>query len=140
MSMTLLIAAGLVAGATVGRGRRQHRKNHSWLTASAASGSLLDIAPDVSPDVSPVGPTQATISQRESRPAFFALDRLEQIAGFEPLYARRLNQSGILTYGEMAGLSPAALQSMVAPNGPFNLPVEQWLAQAGRLAGEAEML
>jgi len=65
------------------------------------------------------------------------LDRLEQIAGFKPVYARRLNQSGVLTYGEMAGLSPAGLQSLVAPNGPFNLPIDQWLAQARRLAEEA---
>ncbi len=68
------------------------------------------------------------------------MDRLEQINGVEPLFARRLNQSGILTYAEMAALSPAALQSTVAPDGPFNLPTEQWLAQARRLAKGVESL
>ena len=107
MSITLLIAAGVIAGVSGRRVRRRHENNRSWLTASTPVGR------------SPVIPPSATGSQREIGPGFLALDRLEQIAGFEPLYARRLNQFGILTYGEMAGLSPAALQSMVAPKWTF---------------------
>ena len=125
MSITLLIAAGVIAGASVKRSIDLHRlreKNRHWLVSSTALAA----------------PALGVDSKGET--LFIVLDRLEQIADFEPIYARRLNASGILTYGQMAELSPAALQSIVAPNGPFNLPMEQWLAQAGRLAGEAEKL
>ncbi len=121
MNFVLLLAAGFIAGASVKRGidlRHRRGTTCSWLA---------------SPGLSPVAG-----GRMDSGMASIVLDRLEQIAGFEPLYARRLNQSGILTYGEMAELSPAALQSIVAPDGPFNLPIEQWLAQAGRLAEKVE--
>ncbi len=123
MNFALLLAAGLILGASVKRSidlRRLRGNTRNWLASS--------------------GQSPVASGRTESGMASIVLDRLEQIAGFEPLYARRLNQNGVLTYGEMAGLSPAALQSMVAPDGPFNLPVEEWLAQAGRLAEKVESL
>ena len=135
MSITSVIATGFIVGASVQLSAdwlRQRRNTHSWLTPSAATDAVADVAQAVA---APVAGSPAALA-----PIFFVLDRLEQIPGFEPLYARRLNQSGILTYREMAELSPAVLQSMVAPNGPFNLPIDQWQAQARRLAKEAEKL
>lgn len=122
--MSLTLAAGIVVAASarsvIKRWRRRNRPP-SWLYTQ----------PDAFlPARSPSDPI------RETAPVAIVLDRLEQIPGFGPLYARRLNQSGILTYGEMAGLSPAALQSVVAPDGPFNLPIDQWQTQARRLAKE----
>lgn len=135
MSITLVIAAGFIVGASVQLSTdllRRRRNSRSWLTSSTATGAVADVSQAVAASVAD--------SPAALAPIFFVLDRLEQIPGFEPLYARRLNQSGILTYGEMAGLSPAVLQSIVAPNGPFNLPIDQWQAQARRLAEEAEKL
>lgn len=94
--------------------KRRQVKNKSWL-----------VTPGATP---PSATAQEAVSQT------IVIDRLEQIRGLEPLYARRLNQSGILTYNELAELSPAALQSIVAPDGPLGLPVDDWLAQARRLA------
>ena len=121
MNFILLLAAGLIAGVSVKRSidlRRRRGAARSWLA-------------------SPLAPAISS-GHAQSGMASIVLDRLEQIAGFEPLYARRLNANGILTYAEMAKLSPAALQSLVAPDGPFNLPIDRWLAQAGRLAERVE--
>ena len=98
--------------------RRRLAKSKSWL---------------VSPQPIPSKPDRP---ENGSHSCVF--DRLEQIPGVEPLYARRLNQSGVLTYEELAQLSPAALQSIVAPHGPLGLPVEEWLAQARHLARSVE--
>jgi|GEM_PF-3016640 len=123
MNIALLIAAGIIAGVSV-KQRLDQRRRRSAARGWLASSGLVPVA---------AGPIGSGIDS-------IVLDRLEQIAGFEPVYARRLNQSGILTYGEMADLSPAALQSIVAPNGPFNLLVDDWQAQARRLAKVAEIL
>lgn len=100
--------------------RRRLAKNKSWL---------------VSPQ-----PAQPTAQTPEAGSYTFVIDRLEQIRGLGPLYARRLNQNGILTYAALADLSPAMLQSIVAPQGPLGLPVEDWLAEARRLARRVEEL
>lgn len=131
MNFVLLIAAGIIAGASVKRSiglRRQREAARGWL-ASATS-----------PATSPVMPTPSIDSHKQIGLVLIVLDRLEQISGLAPSYARRLNENGILTYAEVAELTPPALQSLIAPNGPFDLPVEDWLAQARRLAQEVDAL
>lgn len=122
--MALTLTTGIIVAAsarTVFKSWRRRNQRPSWLHTQPDAVLSAPSPSDPIPEAVPV-----TI----------VLDRLEQIAGFEPRYARRLNQAGVLTYGEMAGLSPAALQSIVAPNGPFNLPIDQWQTQAQRLAEE----
>jgi predicted flap endonuclease-1-like 5' DNA nuclease len=124
MGMALTLTTGIIVAAsarTVFKSWRRRNQRPSWLHTQPDAVLSAPSPSDPIPEAVPV-----TI----------VLDRLEQIAGFEPRYARRLNQAGVLTYREMAGLSPAALQSIVAPNGPFNLPIDQWQTQAQRLAEE----
>ncbi len=128
MNVALLLTAAIAVSISTKVGLDRRPPAHSWLTASA-----IPLHPSRVADPMPGQNFEQIAGQ-------IVMDRLEQINGVEPLFARRLNQSGILTYAEMAALSPAALQSTVAPDGPFNLPTEQWLAQARRLAKGVESL
>ena len=66
--------------------------------------------------------------------AIIMMDRFEHIEGIEPVFARRLNQAGILTYADLAAQSPGHVQALVLPDEPQDLQVRDWIAQARALA------
>jgi predicted flap endonuclease-1-like 5' DNA nuclease len=62
-------------------------------------------------------------------------DRLEQIKGIGPVFARRLNEEGIFTFADLAKLSPERVREMVADgNRLTNIDAQAWIAQAQQLA------
>ena len=66
--------------------------------------------------------------------AIITMDRFEYIEGIEPVFVRRLNQAGILTYADLAVQPPERVQAIISPDKPRDLPVHDWIAQARALA------
>jgi predicted flap endonuclease-1-like 5' DNA nuclease len=77
---------------------------------------------------------------RASTPAGQAGDDFQQIQGVGAAIDRRLHDAGILTYQDLAALSPeqiAAGLAGVAGLSPARIASQDWPGQAGRLAGPA---
>lgn len=60
-------------------------------------------------------------------------DDLTKISGIGPAFARRLNESGIFTYDQLAELSPEQVREMVHLSELQGDP-EEWIRQARGLA------
>jgi hypothetical protein len=77
---------------------------------------------------------------RTSAPAGQAGDDFQQIQGIGAAIDRRLHDAGILTYQDLAALTPeqiAASLAGVAGLSPARIASQDWAGQAGRLAGPA---
>jgi predicted flap endonuclease-1-like 5' DNA nuclease len=77
---------------------------------------------------------------RTSAPAGRAGDDFQKIQGIGAGIDRRLHEAGILTYQDLAGLTPeqiAATLTGVAGLSPARIASQDWAGQAGRLAGPA---
>jgi hypothetical protein len=77
---------------------------------------------------------------RTSTPAGQAGDDFQQIQGIGAAIDRRLHDAGILTYRDLAALTPeqiAASLAGVAGLAPARIASQDWAGQAGRLAGPA---
>lgn len=57
-------------------------------------------------------------------------DDLTQISGIGPVYARRLNAAGILTFADLAGRDPADLRRIVGLQPWHAADPSDWIAQA----------
>ncbi|MEM7117055.1 MAG: helix-hairpin-helix domain-containing protein [Chloroflexota bacterium] len=73
------------------------------------------------------------VSEEEEEIPVIQLDRLEALHGIGPVYARRLNEAGILTYADLAQTSPERLTTIVSPDGNLSPNVEAWIAEANQL-------
>ena len=77
---------------------------------------------------------------RKSTPAGQAGDDFQQIQGIGAAIDRRLHDAGILTYQDLAALTPeqiAASLAGVAGLSPARIASQDWAGQASRLAGPA---
>ena len=77
---------------------------------------------------------------RKSTPAGQAGDDFQQIQGIGAAIDRRLHDAGILTYQDLAALTPeqiAASLAGVAGLSPARIASQDWVGQASRLAGPA---
>ena len=77
---------------------------------------------------------------RKSTPAGQAGDDFQQIQGIGAAIDRRLHDAGILTYQDLAALTPeqiAASLAGMAGLSPARIASQDWAGQAGRLAGPA---
>jgi len=77
---------------------------------------------------------------RTSTPAVRAGDDFQQIQGIGAAIDRRLHGAGILTYTDLAALTPEQIAdslSGVAGLSPARIVSQDWVGQAGRLAGSA---
>lgn len=61
------------------------------------------------------------------------LDQLEAIHGIGPVYARRLNEAGILTYADLAQTTPEQLIASVASDSNLTPDVAAWINEAKAL-------
>ncbi len=57
-------------------------------------------------------------------------DRLEEIDGIGPAYAKRLNEAGIYSFAQLAQQTPARLQEIIKPEEWQKIEPERWIAQA----------
>ena len=60
-------------------------------------------------------------------------DDLTKISGIGPAYAQRLNEAGVVTYGQLAGLSPQRIREILHISEWQGDP-EAWIGQAKELA------
>jgi predicted flap endonuclease-1-like 5' DNA nuclease len=56
------------------------------------------------------------------------------VSGIGPTYARKLNQAGIYTCAQLAGLTPERVREIIAPKEWQKFEPEAWIAEARRLA------
>jgi predicted flap endonuclease-1-like 5' DNA nuclease len=77
----------------------------------------------------------ATTAVATPVPSAIQLDRLEAISGITPAIAARLNQTGILTYADLAGQSATRIQETLgADNQQPESAIAAWLVAARALA------
>ena len=60
-------------------------------------------------------------------------DDLAKISGIGPAYARRFNEAGVVTYKQLAGLSPSRIREILHISEWQGDP-EAWIGQARELA------
>ncbi len=61
-------------------------------------------------------------------------DKLEKIKGIGPVFASRLNEAGILTFSDVAKLTPRQLQEIISPNSSNMVNSEDLIRQAQDLS------
>lgn len=62
-----------------------------------------------------------------------AMDPLETIKGIGPVFAKRLNQAGILTFRDLAEKSPEQLAEIVQAKQWQAVEIQAWITQAEQL-------
>jgi predicted flap endonuclease-1-like 5' DNA nuclease len=61
-------------------------------------------------------------------------DRLEEVEGIGPVYAKRLNEAGIFLFAQLAELSADRVREIINPEEWQKIEPESWIAQARVLA------
>lgn len=147
-----IVLGGALIWRTYRPGQPAHLLKTSWLKSrSGDADSLLAdtiVADPLTPESPPsdrvlVDPKDEKTLDAEELTVPLHLDRLEQILGIGPTYARRLNQVGILTYADLAALTPDALKAIVSAGNRRDVGFAGWIEQAGQMvtrqaAAEAE--
>jgi 1,4-alpha-glucan branching enzyme len=120
------LVGGLVVGFAVGRLVKRFQEQ-----ADGAQFGLAGSAPGRPRDVPDV---------EASEPPPVALDApspgddLQEIRGVGPVFARRLYAAGVLTYADLAGLSPDRLREIVQAQNWQKIDPEAWIATAKVMA------
>ena len=87
--------------------------------------------------------TQATLSQPVAQTAppsaagSSSDDDFLQIDGLGYVFARRLQQAGVTTFGQLAGKSASEIESIVKPQSWQTIDVAAWIEKARSLSGSA---
>ncbi len=64
-------------------------------------------------------------------------DKLENVTGIGPVFAKRLNEAGIYTFADLAALTPENVHEIIGPEDWQKIEPEAWLAEAAQLAAKA---
>lgn len=76
----------------------------------------------------------AQLAQNASGPVSLQPDDLKRIEGIGAVYEKRLNECGVLTFEQLAELSPDTIEDMIQPAAWQNVDFDSWIEQAGQLA------
>lgn len=79
-------------------------------------------------------------SQLSTSPAALTptADQLQEIHGIGQVFAKRLNDAGILTFAQLAELSPERLREIIQPQEWQSLDFAAWLTQARTLVQNSQ--
>lgn len=103
------------------------------------SGDTRDAVDDADEEPGAVSPAQEGAPPAPATLADTARDQLEQIKGIGQTYARRLNAAGIMTFADLADLTPGRVREIVTSedaSGVSEQLIQEWIAQARDLAGK----
>ncbi len=126
--LVLFTTAGIAVGSTVLA--RRWRKKHKQLSEEVST--LRQETEELSAELTS---TQTRLTVASSATAgVLILDRLEVIAGLTPHHARLFNKAGILTYSDLAQLTPREVHLLTAEAGGARMDVTRWIMQARQLA------
>ncbi len=81
---------------------------------------------------------QARIAELEAKPAPAskpAKDDLKKVNGIGPVYEKKLNAAGIITYAQLAASDPETIKGIIQPKEWQSLDIEDWLVEAKSFAG-----
>lgn len=112
------------------RQRREEVEEILQRVQRATPGDYDWIAEPSAKDATAPSPTEESAP---AEPASEIVDDLKQINGIGPAYERRLNEAGIVRYGQLAALSPEEVRERIQLEG-WRGDVEGWIAQARALA------
>jgi predicted flap endonuclease-1-like 5' DNA nuclease len=106
------------------------------IIGTARAGSMVQPADWIQQARQRIQPdAPATTAVATPVPSAIQLDRLEAISGITPAIAARLNQTGILTYADLAGQSATRIQEALgADNQQPESVIAAWLVAARALA------
>lgn len=135
------LAAGLLGGgaAHVGLNRRQRKRTSSQLGELLAAftnqqDETTRLREQIATAVARIDEVEEVLAAQAETPAPSS-DSLEAIKGIGPVFARRLNEAGILTFSDLARLSPEEIQAIVAPGRASRMfDIEDWIVQARQYA------
>ncbi len=65
-------------------------------------------------------------------------DSLQKIHGIGDVFARRFNNAGIYTFGQLAALTPERAHEIINPEEWQAIEPEQWIAEAKQFAEQAK--
>ncbi len=142
-SFVMIIVMGGGAAWTITRSHKRRRRLGRQLAQDGAHLRARQVHQEAGPGrqeprtaaTEHRGPWSATReTAANDATAIIMMDRFEHIEGIEPVFARRLNQAGILTYADLAAQPPGRVQALVLPDEPQDLQVRDWIAQARALA------
>ena len=144
LTMTGLIIGGFVKWQLDQRKRRRRRGRLSQQLVHVDAPRREPIAQSPTVAHQPAQHTSAEPLSREMpadpeaalkvQTAAIVMDRLEAISGIGPAYARRLNEAGILTYTDLASLTPERLNQIISPGRSRTFSASDWITQARKLA------
>jgi predicted flap endonuclease-1-like 5' DNA nuclease len=119
---------------------RQQEQVQEKLAQFEAENSRLQALPMVGADLDVVEPAfQAPVQVDEAEAALVNVrpgrrDRLEEIEGIGPAYAKRLNEAGIYSFAQLAELTVERMREIIKPESWQKIVPESWLAQAAAMA------
>jgi predicted flap endonuclease-1-like 5' DNA nuclease len=121
-------SSGLPAGSEVSK---ELDLAESAIESPAETGADFDLTEATIPtrQMHPADPEATLIHARPER-----RDRLEEIEGIGPAYAKRLNEAGIYSFAQLAELTPERLREIIKPESWQKIEPESWLDQAAAMA------
>lgn len=134
MKSILTFLLGGLCGWWLGRQQRE-------TTIDLAESPAADLTPDRDRLQQALNDAQAEIRRLEARLSEMSTtttpdreDDLSKITGIGPVFAQRLNEAGIRTFGQLAQLSPDQIETIIQPR-PFQKPdLDAWITQAKNLS------
>lgn len=119
----------------------QLEAENGWLQALAAGGASLSLTEheaqtrtlqfgDTDLNLDPFRPGLGV--QTDFMPA--RKDRLEEIEGIGPVYAKRLNEAGLFSFWQLAEQTPERVREIINPEAWQKIDAESWIAQARAMA------
>lgn len=107
-------------------------ENGRLLSLTAADKSVNLAA--LEGQTSPVGLAEKKVDLAQFQPDFGQApphrDRLEEIDGIGPSFARRFNEAGIYSFAQLALLMPERVREIIKPEKWQKIEPESWIAQA----------
>ncbi|MCB0080106.1 MAG: hypothetical protein KDE47_04220 [Caldilineaceae bacterium] len=104
------------------------------ISGGAASGVALANVSAPSRPAAAEKPVAAPAVQPAPAKASGKSDRFQIINGIGPVYEKKLKESGVLTFADLAQQTPEKVVEIIAPQSWQNIDAAGWIAQAAELA------
>lgn len=134
---TLMVTAAVGAVTTWQLSRRRSLPLMRWLQGQRKDAHDPKVTiPSINSLATEQSDTTASAMQHPKSEATMevVMDRLEAISGIGPVYARRLNAGGILTFEDLATKTPEELRAIIGAKSWQMTRVDIWITQAQALA------
>jgi predicted flap endonuclease-1-like 5' DNA nuclease len=120
---------GMLLGIAIGWVLLRYRRS-----TGGEKSSYLKLSTDQEIEIPPIPNIEPLEIKQEAPAESDTKDRLEVIKGIGPVYAKRLNQAGIFTYGDLANKTTDQLIKIVQAKPWQAVEIQEWIRQAEQLS------